>query len=143
MNQLLIRKPDANVDLIGEYIESIQAIKSIGQEFLKDISENFSHQIQFSEVMGTKCSRAEDQVKILYKRFVSIEEIPQVKIISKLKSMESNKSNNKSFHRIFKMGIDQSPSKIAKNKQSQKLLKDTKNIRAVVRYYDDLKIDQR
>ena len=51
MNQLLIRKPDANVDLIYDYIESIQAIKSSDEEFLKDIAENFSHQIQFSEVM--------------------------------------------------------------------------------------------
>ena len=143
MNQLLIRKPDANVDLIYDYIESIQAIKSSDEEFLKDIAENFSHQIQFSEVMGTKCPKPQDQMKVLYKRFVSIEEIPKVEIIRKFEFLEFHNRNKKSFQDIFRIGIDRSPSQIAKDKQSQKLLKNIENIKALVRSYDDLKIDQR
>ena len=143
MNQLLIRKPDANVDLIYDFIESIQAIKLSDEEFLKDIAENFSHQIQFSEVMGTKCSKPQDQMRILYKRFVSIEEIPNVEIINKIKFMEPHNLSNKSFQNIIKIGIDWSPSKIAKDKVSQKLLKVDENLRELVRYYDNLKINQR
>jgi hypothetical protein len=143
MSQLLIRKPDANVDLIYDYIESMQAIKSSDEEFLKEISENFSHQIQFSEVMGTKCSKPQDQLKKLYKIFVSIEEIPKVEIIRKFELLEFHDLNNKSFQELLGIGIDRSPSQIAKNKQSQKLLKNIENIKVLVRSYDDLKIDQR
>ena len=82
-------------------------------------------------------------LKKLYKRFVSIEEIPKVEIIRKFEFLELHNRNNKSFHDIFRIGIDRSPSQIAKNKQSQKLLKNIDNIKALLRSYDDLKIDQR
>lgn len=139
MNQLLIRKPDANIDLISDYLESIETIKSSDKEYLKSVSENFSHQIQFSEVMGTKCSDPEDQVKKLYKRFVSLEEIPQVNIIDKFKSIEPNRYKNKSFEDIFEIGIDRSPSEIAKNGHYQKFLKNTESIRYMMSCYNDLK----
>lgn len=82
-------------------------------------------------------------LKKLYKRFVSIEEIPNVEIINKIKFMEPHNLSNKSFQNIIKIGIDWSPSKIAKDKVSQKLLKVDENLRELVRYYDNLKINQR
>ena len=72
LEQILIREPNANTELIREFINSMNKLDVLDEKSLNEMVNNFVHQIQFSDVMGTECDNIEDQLETLYKRFMSL-----------------------------------------------------------------------
>ncbi|MEM0142641.1 MAG: DUF3037 domain-containing protein [Candidatus Parvarchaeum sp.] len=77
--ELRKRTVSVNVSLIKEFLSFLERSKFFKLKFLGEISKFFSHQIQFSEVMGSLYNNPEEELEKLYTRFVSLGEKPTVK----------------------------------------------------------------
>lgn len=137
LNRLQVRFPFANLNLIYTFISSFDTMKPTDENFLHDISENFSHQIQFSEVMVTFCENPRNQIEKIYKRFVSLSEIPQIELVQAIELRTPNNSVKVSKHRdIFTdSAVKYTPEIIARDSEYKLLITRPKNLKFVMDLY--------
>lgn len=136
LNQLSIRVPSANTELIYEFITTIKKLNTSDENSLNEMFQNFNHQIQFSEVMGTVCNDTKDRLEKLYKRFVSLSEIPEIQLIEKIESVIG--SGYKGQMQELISVINNPPQIIAKDKAFQHIMAYKTNRTTLVDLYRDI-----
>lgn len=136
-NQLLIRAPDANIDLIEHFTEHTASLASMSADYLAQLSSKFRHQIQFSDVLGTITDSPEIEINELYERFISIKGLSKMEVreLMKAKKAIPKQMNNELRKLVLSYAIEGSTSTIANSREFMHQIESSENLKVLINSY--------